>query len=73
MEQKTPRSHLFPGSEAGNKNQGALIPEKGDVALEKVHLDTSLGVNPFPMAGKAQPSQDLEVRRETQSLFRASH
>lgn len=57
-------------SEAESKNQGTLVPEKGDRALEKVHLDNSLGANPLPMLGKVQPSQDLEVRREAESPFR---
>lgn len=34
-------------SEAQSINQGTLIPETGDCGLEKLHLDKSLGANPF--------------------------
>lgn len=59
--------------EADRGNQRAHIPEKDDLALEKVHLDKSSGANPFPATGKAQLSEDLEARREAESLFRAAH
>lgn len=35
------------------KTREILIPEKGDSALEKIHLDKSSDANPFPSTGRA--------------------
>ena len=42
-----------PSPEAKSEDQGYVIPEKDDLALEKVHLDKSSGANPFASTGKA--------------------
>lgn len=49
---KTSAHCKAPSPEADGENRRDFIPEKGDPALEKIHLDKSSGTNPFPSTGR---------------------